>query len=131
MATLRYGRSGGSVHASERTMTWHDTVTVTFRLSRLRRPASVCPASACPASAALSRLCPGWRRSTDGWTESLEPPTAPPKEQEENNDEQNEAEATPAVVAEARAHIVSAAAEKEQKDHENNDEWHAAKSSTS
>ena len=110
MATLRYGRSGGSVHASERTMTWHDTVTVTFR---------------------LSRLCPGWRRSTDGWTESLEPPTAPPKEQEENNDEQNEAEATPAVVAEARAHIVSAAAEKEQKDHENNDEWHAAKSSTS
>ena len=60
----------------------------------------------------------------------LQPPTASPKEQVENHNQQDKAQPSAAIIAEAWAHVISTAAEKEQKDHENDDEWHEAKSST-
>jgi hypothetical protein len=49
----------------------------------------------------------------------LKPTAASSKKQEENHNEQDNTESTAAIVANARTHVVPAAAEKQQKNQEN------------
>jgi hypothetical protein len=63
-----------------------------------------------------------WERPIDGNVAllkiqsgySLEPPATSPKKQEKNYQQQDEGEAATAVIAEARAHVIAAAAEEQQ-----------------
>jgi hypothetical protein len=59
-----------------------------------------------------------------------EPPAASIEQQVKNHNEQNQADSTTAVVPKAGSHVGAAASEHQQKDNQNQNEWHAPECST-
>ncbi len=61
---------------------------------------------------------------------TLNPPATSSEQKIKNHQQQNEIETPAAVISDTRAHVIPAAAEQHQENHENEYEWHARKSST-
>jgi hypothetical protein len=64
-------------------------------------------------------------------TDHLNPVATPAEEQIKDDNQQNQAKTAPAVVADARTHVVSAAAKQKQKNDEQKYQWHARQCSMS
>lgn len=61
---------------------------------------------------------------------SLDSASSPAEQQNYDHDQQDEAKAAPTVVTDSRTHVIAPTADQEQKNDENDDQWHAWKSST-